>query len=352
MASDIRDPVFAARMLAEIEEREAMKRAKRSEQHQVIENRAQVVQLGNVRERAQPKHKWSEAECKPDDNTDAAPSGTDDEAGTTNLSPHIVVRAGDRHLAANAGIHALVNAKVAFYQRDKKLVRVALINAKDSIGEVFQVPGIVPVRAAILDRKLGQSAKWLHFDGRSKKDVPIDLPKQVTQQIIEMVGEWPFAPLNGIIQCPTLRRDGTILDIEGYDDATALFLVKNLKMPVIPDRPTRKDAEAALALLNELLVEFPFVDQASRAVALSMFLTTVLRCGMTTSPMHLLTAPTPGSGKSYLVNTTAMISTGNVCPVKSMSPSAEETEKRLVGAALAGHPIICLGVSVRRCRTV
>ena len=38
----------------------------------------------------------------------------------------------------------------------------------------------------------------------------------------------------------------------GYDPATQLLLIDPPTMPAIPDRPTREDAEAALALLKDL----------------------------------------------------------------------------------------------------
>ena len=48
------------------------------------------------------------------------------------------------------------------------------------------------------------------------------------------------------------------------------------KLGPISDRPSRQDAERALALLCGLLVEFPFANEASHAVALSMLMTPVL----------------------------------------------------------------------------
>jgi hypothetical protein len=69
-------------------------------------------------------------------------------------------------------------------------------------------------------------------------------------------------------------------------------------MPRIPTSPTRGDAEKAVKLLADLLREFPFANAASRAVALSMLLTPVLRGAMIVAPMHLVTAPQPGSGKT------------------------------------------------------
>jgi putative DNA primase/helicase len=62
---------------------------------------------------------------------------------------------------------------------------------------------------------------------------------------------------------------------------------------------------------------------------------------MPTCPLHLITAPEAGSGKSYLADLVSLIATGEQALIAT-APSAEETEKRLIGAALAGHPIITL----------
>ena len=254
----------------------------------------------------------------------------------------IKVEAGDRHIAADKGIEALRSTGVTFLQRSGKLVRIAPIKAKTSEGEEFLIPGIVPVTPPILERALGNAATWQRYDGRSKKNVRIDPPRAIAAQILDMVGEWSFPPLNGIIQCPTLRRNGSLLDSEGYDDATGLVLVSNVKLEPIADQPSRKDAERALALLTALLVEFPFANEASRSVALSMLMTPVLRAAMTVAPLHLATAPTAGTGKSYLADCASMIASGDRCAVEAASPNAEETEKRLVGAALNGYPVIAL----------
>jgi putative DNA primase/helicase len=253
--------------------------------------------------------------------------------------PEIVVVPGERHLAADEGLVALVAAKVPFYQRNKKIVRVALVKAKNSAGDEIHVPGIVTVDRSFLQRKLAHSAVWLR-PGEEDENVPIDPPRPVAAQILSMVGEWPFEPLRGIVSCPTLRRDGTVLDQQGYDKATGLFLTETLDMPPVPEKPTEADARAALEMLTDPLGEFPFVDKESESVALSMFITPVVRGAMDVAPMHLITKPAPGTGSSYLVNCAAMIATGEVCAVESMAPKYEETEKRLIGAALSGFPII------------
>jgi hypothetical protein len=256
--------------------------------------------------------------------------------------PNIKVVPGERHLAADCGLEALIEAKVPFYQRNIAIIRIAATKAKNAAGEVFEVPSIVPVSPAILERALGQSATWMRADRRTKRDQVIDPPSPVVAQILDMVGEWPFGPLTGIIQCPTLRRDGSLLDQGGYDEPTGLVLINSVKMPPVAAEPTRDDAEKAFRLLDGLLVDFPFVDQQSRAVAQSMTMTPVLRGAMEVAPMHLATAPRPGTGKSYLADCASMIATGERCAVKAQSRNPDETEKRLIGSALEGRPIIAL----------
>jgi putative DNA primase/helicase len=256
--------------------------------------------------------------------------------------PEITVKTGERHKAADEGIFALQAAGVAFYQRDRALVRVCEVKARSTSGDVILVPGIAAVTPAILDRALGQVAQWQRFDPKKKEMVRIDPPRLVVIQILDMAGEWPFPSIAGVIGCPTLRHDGSLLTIEGYDLATGLVLRSPVAIPTISDYPPRRDAEAAVTLLLDLLAEFPFANEASKSVALSMILTPVLRGAMPAAPMHLVTSPLAGSGKSYLADTASVIATGERVAVIAVAPHPEETEKRLIGSALDGAPVMML----------
>ena len=127
---------------------------------------------------------------------------------------------------------------------------------------------------------------------------------------------------------------------KGYDEATGLLLVEPPPMPVIPDQPTKADAEAALKLIEGLLGGFPFVDGVARAVALSAIITPIVRGAFPVTPMHASRAPTAGSGKSFLWDIVASISIGQLMPVMSTGKDTDETEKRLGAAMMAGQPLI------------
>src|SRR5262249_1058250 len=127
----------------------------------------------------------------------------------------------------------------------------------------------------------------------------------------------------------------------------------SLQVPPIAERPERQDAQAALERLKDLFREFSFQGQEANAasglkkqlncsVAISGLLTALLRGSLPTSPVYLVRASTPGTGKSYLVDVISMITTGQFCPVITTSKNAEETEKRIGSILLSGIPIVSL----------
>jgi putative DNA primase/helicase len=99
---------------------------------------------------------------------------------------------------------------------------------------------------------------------------------------------------------------------------------------------------AALGTLDRLLDDFPFVDGASRAVALSALISPVARGAMAVVPLHAVTAPTSGTGKSFLIDVASGILTGDRAPVLSAADKAEETEKRLTAVLLDGQALVSL----------
>jgi putative DNA primase/helicase len=183
-----------------------------------------------------------------------------------------------------------------------------------------------------------QTGKWMKFSRQLKKDIPADPPETVAKILLGRVGEWNLPHLRGIVAHPTLRRDGSLLSESGYDPASGYYLAmpSNLAMAPIDAAPTRDECLQAALLLEDLLVEFPFVDTASRSVALSLLMTAVLRSAMDVAPIHAATAPRRGSGKSFLYDIAAALVYGSRCPVIYAGANAEELEKKLNGLLLRG----------------
>jgi len=267
--------------------------------------------------------------------------------------PTIQLAIGERPRIIAEAIDALEAAAAPLYRRGLSIVNVAKIPAKTSDGSDIVTPSIVTVLGQQLVHELGKAAHWTKFDGRRKEWVPSDVPGDIAAKVAALPNEWLFRPLAGIAATQTMRRDGSLLTEPGYDAATAFLLFDPPAMPTMPESPTKAEAEAALDLLDRLLDEFPFAfdpdlkkqhsqaDNPSRSVALSMLMTPVLRPALAPAvPLHVVQKPAGGSGGSYLCDLAAALATGERCPVLTKSPSAEETEKRLVGAIMTGQPII------------
>ena len=172
--------------------------------------------------------------------------------------------------------------------------------------------------------------------------VPANPPHEVAATLLSRDGDWKFPRLSGIITTPTLRPDGSILSEPGYDKSTGLLLATTVDMPPIPEQPSWNEALVALQMIDGLLAEFPFVDDASRSVALSAIMTPVARGAMTCVPLHAVTAPEAGTGKSFLIDVASVVATGEVAPVMAAGRTEEETEKRLAAELMTGQPIIVI----------
>ena len=110
-------------------------------------------------------------------------------------------------------------------------------------------------------------------------------------------GEYPgVRPIEGVIQAPTMRLDGSILDQPGYDPATRLYLKPNAQYESIPKHPTRQDAEAARDLLLDVVCDFPFKTREDVAVWLTVLETVIARSSFN-GPAPLFGSTQRGRGR-------------------------------------------------------
>ena len=249
--------------------------------------------------------------------------------------PVIFVKAGDLAETADQAEQVLLEAEMPFYDRVGTLMRPVLREATASDEHKTVVARLAPVSVTFMIDTLSRLAEWRKYDKRSKDWVKCDPPTAIAATLLERAGTWSFPQVLGVITAPTLRPDGSMVLTQGYDPATQLILLQPPPMPVMPAHPSRADGLAALAVLNELLDEFCFVDDASRAVGMSALISPVVRGAMLTVPAHVIRAPVAGTGKTYLVEVSSAISTGRRCQALAVPKNDEEFEKR-IGAVLIG----------------
>ncbi len=263
--------------------------------------------------------------------------------------PMVRLEAGELPRAVDEAEAALIQSDKNLYRFSNKLVtiawdeiRVAGVGGKDG-GKERSLRLSLITAPALLER-FEIAARFEKWDARTYGYVQSNCPPALADRYLARDGLWRVPLLRGIVTAPALRADGTILDKPGYDPASGLvFDPLGVEFPAIPDRPTREDAIAALAVLKGPIAKFPFVDNASRSVALSGMLTTVSRAALDAAPMHGFDAPVAGSGKSKLADIAAVMATGHRAAVTAVGRESKgELEKSLSASLLAGDTVIML----------
>ncbi len=231
------------------------------------------------------------------------------------------------------------------YQRAGSLVRA--IHTEKAIEEKgVTIPAntltIHTINETWLSCYFTKIAKWQKYDKRFRCYERIDAEPKYSNTYFSLVGDWNLPVLRGIIECPTLRRDGSLLLKNGYDKASGLYVDYQGEKVNVLNNPTKQDALDALEILKQPLKDFSFLAEIDRAVILAAMLTAVVNYSIPTTPWTAIDAPIMGSGKSLLADIVSMIATGRKATVISQGNDETEDEKRLGALLMRGVPLLNL----------
>lgn len=190
-----------------------------------------------------------------------------------------------------------------------------------------------PVNSTWLADYLGRIARLERFDRRSSSWVPTDIPERLAKTVCERAGERELPVLRAIVTAPTLREDGSVLDIPGFDtESGLLYLSDGIEPCRVPLNPDGEQVRAALIQLWRPFQMFPFADDVARGAMLSALLSAVIRRSIPTCPGHIFDAPAMGSGKTLLAKCIAAL--GGHVPELSVHPVEDEEARKSLFASL------------------
>ena len=254
------------------------------------------------------------------------------EVDAARMTAVIRVVAGELHRVVDAAESELAAAG-RYYQRGGLIVTV-------TTDPGTKATRIQELSQPALTRSLAAAATWERYDLRAQSWVRRDPPARHVSVLSDSISYAHLPVLHGLARQPYLRPDGSLMQQPGYDADTGIFGVFDARRYSIPQRPTRSDAEAALAVLEDLLSEFSFADASDTAAALAAILTATVRSSLPAAPMFHIKAPTIGSGKSYLCELITAFATPQPNSPTPLPSDDEECRKLLLAELLHAPAVV------------
>jgi hypothetical protein len=204
---------------------------------------------------------------------------------------------------------------------------------------------IVEVTAESIDDTLNRRVRFMHRkeerDGEvteTEESAPLWLSKTIVQMQL-----WnDIRHLDGVQHGPFIRRDGTVGGlVAGYDGPSRVWVDtcddwQELAVPV-----TEQLARESVAELINVVAEFPWENEVSTSAWLAIILTRLARSAFQgPSPLCVINATTPGSGKTLLAKLAGIIADGRSPGMMSLSRQDEEVRKVLTAALQNGDGMI------------
>jgi len=189
---------------------------------------------------------------------------------------------------------------------------------------------------------LARAANWVH--GGEKGDVPVHPDRDVCKDMMAFPRK-NLPPLERIINCPIFTREGILIQTLGYHRQHALYFDSHDAVVVdVPPVPSPEDvAWARWFLTEELLSDFPFVDESDRTHFIGALILHFVRDFIDgCTPIHAIDAPTPGTGKGLLCSIVHLVATGQGAKAQIIPNDDDEFRKRITSMLERGPAVVHL----------
>jgi hypothetical protein len=200
----------------------------------------------------------------------------------------------------------------------------------------------------IIDRYI-RLVKWVHR-GSKLEQIYQPCTRDWAALVLDAAGDSRrVRELRRLVAYPIFLK-GLELAKPGWNDECGVFYDEPEELEGLTDNPPEMTIEEIHAVLDNLLVDFPFKHDcpeslgggsASKENYLGLLLTVLLQLAIEGNiPMHLLTSPIPRTGKTKLAETVlGGLFLGRPVPAMQLAGAEEEIDKRIISMLLAGMTI-------------
>ena len=249
-----------------------------------------------------------------------------------------VILGPDTHKTTRSMISAL-GEDPELYQRSGVLVHVVRQEDEEP-GYARGTPIVRACPCSWLVDRVSEHARCVKLSGDEWKHVPP--PAERVHAVIDR-GTWSgIRHLQSVVESPTMRPDGSLVQDEGYDSASRCLYLPSATFPRVSESPTHSDAVIAYSHLAAIFRDFPYVDGSHRSAVIASLLTVLMRSAVIGSvPCFMFDAAGPRSGKSLQMDVVSIIATGRAASRMTFPADDEkELESVLASYAMAGVQIV------------
>lgn len=238
---------------------------------------------------------------------------------------------------------ALAMSGLPIFQRSGAVVHVVQLGEleqADGIRRAADAPIIRETSAIALQQLAMRAAKFVRWNETKKALLPTECSRILAEHHIGKVDGWSLPYLRGVVEAPTIRLDGSVLQTAGYDQQSEFLYLPSAEFCQVPEAPTQRDACAAIAKLRRVVRGFEFASPEGEAVWIAAVLTAVVRRSLRTAPLFAISAPVMGAGKTLAADLISIIATGHEPAVMSQGRNPDEDRKRLLSVLIRGDAVV------------
>lgn len=179
---------------------------------------------------------------------------------------------------------------------------------------------------------LSDVIRFHHTDGQGNKRYVVP-PKMVAEAMLDLQ-DARIPRLTGVSAVPFFSGKGELMRAAGYDPTSGTLYDPLRRQPDVSEAPTESEVAEATGLIREMIADFPFDGESSRANAISVMVERVARPLIDgPMPLHILSAPMAGTGKGFLANALLRPVLGR-WPTMRPGPGSDEEWRKLITTAL------------------
>lgn len=241
------------------------------------------------------------------------------------------------------------------YQRGRQLIQVIRADAVAELASVSQMsaaPQLIAVPKSNLRTLLTRHCSFLKVKTKAGEveldddGQPVLIPAHPPDWAVNTLFEqpvWPIPNLYAVVESPVFLSSGRIVQKPGSDPGSGLFYSPDpkLDMPPVSAEPDSSEIEDAKALIEEVVCDFPFENDAHRSGWFAGVLSYLCRWAYSGgTPLFLINKSAPGIGGSRLAEAAMLICAGRKGKLYTVANDNQQEKKQIDEVALNGNLLV------------